>query len=190
MTEFPHSKESEIESLPVMEEDSITINGVQYSAKEYLYYKNKYQILKKAGYFDLKQSGSYIAGRLTSHDIEYELSNLKSLVFEVTERCNLRCNYCFYGEHYNQNEIRSDQDFDIVNAKSIIDLLKEKWLSNKNNSIGKEIFIGFYGGEPLLNFKFIKEIVNYIELIKANSELNFRFNMTTNAILLPSVNGK
>ncbi|MDO9254625.1 MAG: radical SAM peptide maturase [Bacteroidales bacterium] len=163
----------------------IIINGSQYSAKEYLYYKKKFQLLIKAGYFDLKQSDSYVAGRLTSHDIDYELSNLKSLVFEVTERCNLKCNYCFYGENYKQNEIRSDQDFDVVNAKRIIDLLKEKWLSNKNNSIGNEIFIGFYGGEPLLNFKFIKEIVSYIELIKDNTDLNFRFNMTTNALLLP-----
>jgi uncharacterized protein len=57
------------------------------------------------------------------------------------------------------------------------------WNSPKNFYFNKEIRIGFYGGEPLLNFPFIQKVVQYAERIplKHNS---FAFGMTTNGILL------
>ncbi len=160
------------------------INREIYSNSEYDYYKRKYEMLKKADYFLEKNCDSFVDGLISHQDINFELCNLRALVFEVTERCNLSCAYCFYGDHYKQYEERHDKDFNIEDAKIVLDYMKEKWTSEYNESIGKEIYIGFYGGEPLLNFDFVKELVNYIKTIQQQTKLKFRFNMTTNAVLL------
>ena len=39
-------------------------------------------------------------GVITADMVKEELANLKQLVFEVTDACNLRCKYCGYGELY------------------------------------------------------------------------------------------
>ncbi len=43
---------------------------------------------------------SEIFSEIKSHDVKHSLLNLKQLVFEVTDACNLKCKYCGYGEYY------------------------------------------------------------------------------------------
>jgi uncharacterized protein len=120
---------------------------------------------------------------ITSETIISELRNLRQVVFEVTEKCNLNCKYCGYGELYNNYDNRKQQHLQIDKGVRIIDYLVDFWQEHPNISRRKFIYIGFYGGEPLVNFEFIKKIVNYIKTIKIPYK-QFQFNITTNGVLL------
>jgi uncharacterized protein len=65
----------------------------------------------------------------------------------------------------------------------VIDYLKDFWQSNRNTSPKSNIYIGFYGGEPLMNMDFVTKVVEYIENLQ-NSNRSFSFSMTTNGILI------
>lgn len=121
--------------------------------------------------------------QLTGNDIKSELSNLNQLTFEVTDSCNLKCKYCGYGELYNDYDKREDQDLDQESTFKLIDYLAELWRSKNNKSYGGYIYVSFYGGEPLLNINFIKNIIEHIEGLK-NIHNKFIFSMTTNGLLL------
>ena len=120
---------------------------------------------------------------LTADQIKSTLANLKQLTFEITDACNLKCKYCGYGEFYNDYDKREDKNLPFEKAVAIIDYLAELWGSEFNMSANKSVYIGFYGGEPLLNFKFIERVVDYIKQKKVLNR-TFIFSMTTNAILL------
>ena len=112
------------------------------------------------------------------------IANMQQLVFEVTDACNLKCRYCAYGEMYDDYDVREEKMLPVDKAIRLIDFLVDFWNSGRNNSVQKITFISFYGGEPLLNMPFIREIVDYIEN-KINCPNHvFKFSMTTNAILL------
>ncbi len=115
--------------------------------------------------------------------IKFQLSNLTQLTFEVTDACNLRCKYCGFGEFYDNYEKREDKNLSIEKAKHIIDYLVSLWNSHRNASANRNVYISFYGGEPLLNMSFIKAIVKHIEAIDCKHRF-FTFSMTTNAMLL------
>lgn len=119
---------------------------------------------------------------LTAEDILFHLSNLKQLTFEVTDACNLKCKYCAYGEFYNDYDKREDKYLPVHKAIKVIDYLNEFWKSSKNISFKQNTYIGFYGGEPLLNMPFIEQIVEHIENLKTPQK--FTFAITTNAMLL------
>ncbi len=160
------------------------INEKRYSTTEIDYYKSKYEFLKKNGFMQAIGREPYVTGQITSDNIEYELANLLNLVFEITERCNLNCAYCFYGDDYSEHDERLNNDLHIDDAKVLNNFLTSKWTSKNNFSISKIIHVGFYGGEPLLNFKFIKTIVRYLKTIENKTQLKFRFVMTSNSVLL------
>ena len=122
--------------------------------------------------------------RKISHlDIEYSLANLKQLVFEVTDACNLRCKYCAYADLYEGYDQRENLKLPFQKAKLIIDYLYEYWEKRYCIEVNDPITIGFYGGEPLLNVPFIQQVINYIENLNPIGK-KFHYNMTTNAILL------
>lgn len=121
---------------------------------------------------------------ITSEQIKTAIANLPQLVFEVTDACNLKCKYCAYGEFYNDYDQRRCKNMSISQAIQLIDYLVPYWNSNRNTSSTSHIRISFYGGEPLMNFGFITEIVNYItKKINCPNHI-FTFSMTTNAVLL------
>jgi uncharacterized protein len=120
---------------------------------------------------------------LNSHIISYQLANLRQLTFEVTDACNLKCKYCGYGEFYEDYDKRKNKNLPVKDAIKLLDYLADFWNSDQNASSDSNVYISFYGGEPLLNMEFIKEIVRYVEQKKCRSR-HFTFSMTTNAILL------
>ena len=65
--------------------------------------------------------------KLSHLDIEYSLANLKQLVFEVTDACNLRCKYCAYADLYEGYDQRENLKLPFQKAKLIIDYLYEYW---------------------------------------------------------------
>lgn len=120
---------------------------------------------------------------ITEDDIKFQLSNNPNIVFEVTENCNLNCLYCTYGGFYEDNSTRNNSSLSIESAISVIDYVYEFSSSNLNISHKNYIYIGFYGGEPLLRIDFIKAIVEYAKS-KESLNVHFKFGMTTNGVLL------
>lgn len=105
----------------------------------------------------------------------YLNNSLKVITLQVTQQCNLRCTYCTYsGDDFNR--AHSHKEMDISIAKKGIDFLIKH---SKNTA---SINVGFYGGEPLLRFDFIKKCIEYAKEKGEGKEVTF--NMTTNAILL------
>lgn len=117
------------------------------------------------------------------HSILYNLANMRSLVIEVTDACNMACKYCGYRDLYNNYDERNNKKISFAVVKKFIDYLKTLWLSSYNISYNNTVIISFYGGEPLLNIGLIKDIISYIESLDLPT-MRFHYNMTTNACLL------
>lgn len=146
------------------------------------YYTRKYSLLKENGYFSEKINTSDIF-HYTPDFIQKAIANSTHIVFEVTERCNLKCKYCGYGEYYTTHGVRASKDLNFSKAKLLIDYLYQYWNSPNNLSYGKKITISFYGGEPLLNLPLIQQIVEYSQQLKLNRN-SFTYSITTNGTLL------
>lgn len=100
--------------------------------------------------------------------------NMSQLILETTQRCNLRCEYCIYQDDHNDYHSFNNIDMTFDTAKKSIDFTYQR--------ANDKMSIGFYGGEPLLNFKLIKQCVDYAENLIKDKRLNFV--MTTNAVLI------
>ena len=100
---------------------------------------------------------------------------VKALCLHVAHDCNLQCKYCFAeeGEYHGERSLMSTEV-----GKKAIDFL----IANSANR--RNLEIDFFGGEPLMNFDVVKEIVNYARSIEKKYNKNFRFTITTNGILL------
>jgi len=108
------------------------------------------------------------------------LKKVKQIIFEGTQKCNLQCAYCTYesGEYKYSRQPGSSKSLTFDTAKRSINHIWDI-IKDRDN---KELTIGFYGGEPLLNFGTIKKIVSYAkELLRGWS---IKFTMTTNGTLL------
>jgi len=115
--------------------------------------------------------------------IANQLSDLRQIVFEVTDLCNLNCKYCGYGDFYGNYDTREAKNLSIEKAILFMEYIVSYWKNNPSVSPYKYIYIGFYGGEPLLNMRLIKQVVNYFKKVVIPYK-EFQFCMTTNAILL------
>jgi uncharacterized protein len=155
----------------------------RYSKNDIIYYYNKFLLLKENGYFSEVDAMKRIGSRLTPEAIEKSLANATQLTFEVTEKCNLNCEYCGYGKFYRNYDERKDTDLDPLIAKRTVDYLREYWNSPLNNSHDSNIYISFYGGEPLLNMPFIEDMVEYVNRLDFKHN-RFTFSMTSNGTLL------
>lgn len=120
---------------------------------------------------------------LTGETVRKNLINLKQITFEVTDTCNLACKYCGYGEFYDHYDRRDNKMLPVNTAIKLLKYLVGLWDSNHSGSYQKNTYISFYGGEPLLNMPFIEKVVAWVESLTI-SKCNFRFTMTTNAMLL------
>jgi uncharacterized protein len=107
--------------------------------------------------------------------IEQREPVVKALCLHIAHDCNLKCRYCFAeeGEYHGKRELMSLE----VGKKAIYFLIKA---SGKR----KNLEVDFFGGEPLMNFDVVKEIVKYARSIEEQNGKNFRFTITTNGILL------
>ncbi|MCO5257827.1 MAG: radical SAM peptide maturase [Lentimicrobium sp.] len=163
----------------------IIVNEVAYDSKEFEYYYSKYIHMLNNHIFEaLLNSPNRYNGIISPKTIEMELANLQSLVFEITEKCNLNCLYCGYGKLYNNSGDRKRRVISFDKIKLLFEYLQPYWDDHPfNNSINQVINIGFYGGEPLLYFDLIEQIVILIQSLNLKSK-TFIFRMTTNGVLL------
>lgn len=101
----------------------------------------------------------------------YLSCKLQSICLQVTQDCNLRCKYCVYsGGYSNRTHNKKEMDFDT--AKNAVDFLIAHSMESDT------VCIGFYGGEPLLNFDVIKKTVQYVTGRYPGKE--YYFALTTN----------
>ena len=123
-----------------------------------------------------------IVTRYSREMIENNLSNTRQLLIEVTDGCNLSCKYCGYGELYGNYDKRTGKKQSFDSVKTLVDFMAEYWKLSEDLSYDDIVYVGFYGGEPLLNFKLIEQTIAYLETL--NLPVSFEYNMTTNAVLL------
>ncbi len=100
---------------------------------------------------------------------------VKALCLHIAHDCNLKCKYCFAeeGEYHGHRSLMSSKV-----GKAAIDFII------KNSGKRHNLEVDFFGGEPLMNFDVVKEIVEYAREQEKLYDKNFRFTITTNGVLL------
>ena len=123
------------------------------------------------------------AGKLFSVD-EYESlacnyknnsKVIKALCLHVAHTCNLNCSYCFASQGKYQGD-RALMSFEV--GKRAFDFLIEHSGTRHN------LEVDFFGGEPLMNWDVVKQLVAYARSIEKEHNKNFRFTLTTNGMLI------
>jgi uncharacterized protein len=143
-----------------------------------LYYSRKYKYLKKYNFFSTPLITNF--GTVNESMIKESIVQTPQIVFEVTDFCNLSCLYCGFGELYEGFDVRNTKNINTHNAIKLIKYFFDLKPPNKK----KKLTIGFYGGEPLLNVNFIKQIVEVVNRLRDEKEMDIGYNMTTNATLI------
>ncbi|MFL6415538.1 MAG: quinohemoprotein amine dehydrogenase maturation protein [Bryobacteraceae bacterium] len=108
---------------------------------------------------------------------------LQTLVLNLTNQCNLSCQYCYeFGEDKVATPEGKKKFMDLESAKASVDFLLEQ-------SAGRHsVHITFFGGETLMNFPLLKQVVGYATERAASQGRFIDFSLTTNATLLsPSI---
>ena len=102
---------------------------------------------------------------------EIEFPKPRACTIDLTEGCNLACDYCFTHSLHNRKVISEEM------GKTIIRL----WLEKTDYQNRNDVEIGFWGGEPLLEFDLLKKLANYTKEITENKV--DKFSITTNGTL-------
>ena len=108
-------------------------------------------------------------------DFKKRQTVVKALCLHIAHGCNLACRYCFAGEGEYKGD-RSLMSFEV--GKKALDFLVANSGSRRN------LEVDFFGGEPLLNFKVVKQLVAYGRELEKTHDKHFRFTLTTNGVLL------
>ncbi|MBV1758731.1 MAG: thioether cross-link-forming SCIFF peptide maturase [Dethiosulfatibacter sp.] len=100
---------------------------------------------------------------------------LKAMCLNVAHDCNLTCQYCFasQGDYKAKRSLMS-----VETGKKALDFVLQ------NSGARKNLEVDFFGGEPLMNFDVVRELVQYGREEEIKHGKNFRFTITTNAVLL------
>ena len=100
---------------------------------------------------------------------------VKALCLHIAHDCNLACRYCFAeeGEYHGRRALMSYET-----GKQALDFL----IANSGNR--RNLEVDFFGGEPLMNWKVVKDLVRYGREQEKIHDKNFRFTLTTNGVLL------
>lgn len=108
-------------------------------------------------------------------DFKQRQTVVKALCLHIAHACNLSCRYCFAGEGEYKGD-RSLMSFEV--GKKALDFLVENSGSRRN------LEVDFFGGEPLMNFEVVKQLVAYGRGLEEKYDKHFRFTLTTNGVLL------
>ncbi len=127
--------------------------------------------LREAGKLFAEDTFEPLAGELkkTSAGV------VKALCLHIAHSCNLNCSYCFasQGKYHGERALMS---FEV--GKQALDFLMENSKGRRN------LEVDFFGGEPLMNFDVVKELVAYARSREKEMGKNFRFTLTTNGLLI------
>ena len=125
--------------------------------------------LKNAGKLFAPDTFAPMAGKLK----QKTAGVVKALCLHVAHTCNLNCSYCFasQGKYHGDRAVMS---FEV--GKRVLDFLI------KHSGTRKNLEVDFFGGEPLMNFQVVKDLVTYARSIEKQHGKHFRFTLTTNGI--------
>ena len=127
--------------------------------------------LKNAGKLFTPETFEPMAGHLKAKTAGV----VKALCIHIAHTCNLNCSYCFasQGKYHGERALMS---FEV--GKRALDFLIE------NSGTRRNLEVDFFGGEPLMNFDVVKQMVAYARSIEKEHNKNFRFTLTTNGVLI------
>ena len=127
--------------------------------------------LKEAGKLFAPDTFEPMAGKLK----QKTSGVVKALCLHIAHTCNLNCSYCFasQGKYHGDRAIMS---FEV--GKRALDFLIE------NSGTRRNLEVDFFGGEPLMNFQVVKDLVAYARSVEKEKNKNFRFTLTTNGVLV------
>ena len=127
--------------------------------------------LKDAGKLFAPDTFAPMAGQLK----QKTAGVVKALCLHIAHTCNLNCSYCFasQGKYHGQRAVMS---YEV--GKRALDFLIE------NSGTRRNLEVDFFGGEPLMNFQVVKDLVAYARSIEKEKGKNFRFTLTTNGVLV------
>ena len=127
--------------------------------------------LKAGGKLFTRDSFEPMAGELKARTSGV----IKALCLHIAHTCNLSCEYCFASQGKYHGD-RAVMNFEV--GKQALDFLITNSGSRKN------LEVDFFGGEPLMNFDVVKQLVAYARSIEKQHNKNFRFTLTTNGVLI------
>ncbi|MFY9213223.1 MAG: thioether cross-link-forming SCIFF peptide maturase [Tissierellaceae bacterium] len=109
-------------------------------------------------------------------DLVYNQDNIvKAMCLHVAHDCNLKCAYCFAS----QGNFKGERTYmSLETGKKALEFLA------KNSGNRRNLEVDFFGGEPLMNFQVVKDLVAYGRELDKKYNKNFRFTITTNGVLL------
>ena len=128
---------------------------------------------------ELKNSGKLFAPEtfepMAGHLKAKTAGVVKALCMHIAHTCNLNCSYCFasQGKYHGERALMS---YEV--GKQALDFLVE------NSGTRRNLEVDFFGGEPLMNFDVVKQLVAYARSIEKEHNKNFRFTLTTNGMLI------
>ena len=127
---------------------------------------------------ELKEAGMLYAPDIYENyigDFKKRETVVKALCLHVAHDCNLACKYCFAeeGEYHGRRALMS-----LETGKKALDFL----VANSGNRVNLEV--DFFGGEPLMNWQVVKDLVAYGRGLEEPFHKKFRFTLTTNGVLL------
>ena len=127
--------------------------------------------LKEEGRLFAPDNFAPMAGKLK----EKTAGVVKALCLHIAHTCNLNCSYCFasQGKYHGDRAVMS---FEV--GKRALDFLIE------NSGTRRNLEVDFFGGEPLMNFDVVKQLVAYARSVEKEKGKNFRFTLTTNGVLV------
>lgn len=108
-------------------------------------------------------------------DFKKRQTVVKALCLHIAHDCNLACRYCFAGEgeYHGRRALMS-----LEVGKAALDFLV------KNSGSRVNLEVDFFGGEPLMNWQVVKQLVEYGRSLEEPFHKKFRFTLTTNGVLL------
>lgn len=176
---FYHMDEHNMLMKSEMEVPStIEWNGTSFTMiGDNIHYFNKYLFLKKIGYFSTLNNAIHSIGKISPEIIKKTLDSINHIVFEVTDQCNLDCIYCGYGDMYFDHDKRNKSK---ISFDKVVETIN--YLLPQINNVKGHLYIGFYGGEPLLENKLIQKIIDYINSVVIGRDIIYT--MTTNGVLI------
>ena len=157
-------------TLPSMD-DVLSSLSSKYNKTDILEAYREIEILINEGTLFTPESELKAAAALRT-----ENPGIKALCLHVSHDCNLRCEYCFASKGDYHTSRKNDAAREVA-LKAVDFLIKH---SGRRHNIE----IDFFGGEPLMNFETVKEVVTYGREIERHVGKRFYFTITTNATLL------
>lgn len=161
---FEKESKEEILKLISKKYPNLSLSEIEECYEQVLNLKNEGQLFSKDTFKD-------IASNLKRKS----KGIVKALCLHVAHTCNLNCSYCFASQGKYQGK-RAIMSLEV--GKRALDFLIENSGSRRN------LEVDFFGGEPLMNFQMIKDLVKYAREIEKKHDKNFRFTLTTNGVLI------